>query len=144
VASARKSSTPASRAIAAAVRALSPVIITVRMPIARSWSKRSVMPGFTVSFSRMTPRIFGASPSRWSVTTSGVAPSLETPSTSGPSSSGTAPPASATIRRTLSAAPLRTERGPAPSEGGKSIPLIRVWAVNGTITASRADGSTRP
>ena len=41
VASARKSSTPASSAIFAAVRRLSPVTITVRMPIARRWSKRS-------------------------------------------------------------------------------------------------------
>ena len=49
VASARKSSTPASAAIAAAVRGLSPVIITVRMPIARSSSKRSRMPCFTTS-----------------------------------------------------------------------------------------------
>ena len=44
VASARKSSTPASSAIACAVSGLSPVIITVRMPIARSSSKRSRMP----------------------------------------------------------------------------------------------------
>ena len=44
VASARKSSTPASRAIVAAVSGLSPVIMTVRMPIARSRSKRSFMP----------------------------------------------------------------------------------------------------
>ena len=44
VASARKSSTPASAAIAAAVSGLSPVIITVRMPMSRSSSKRSRMP----------------------------------------------------------------------------------------------------
>ena len=50
VASARKSSTPASRAMAAAVRGLSPVIITVRMPIARKRSKRSLIPPFTTSF----------------------------------------------------------------------------------------------
>ena len=49
VASARKSSTPASRAIAAAVRGLSPVIITVRMPMARKRSKRSLMPPLTTS-----------------------------------------------------------------------------------------------
>jgi hypothetical protein len=36
VASARKSSTPASEAIAAAVTGLSPVTITVLMPMARS------------------------------------------------------------------------------------------------------------
>ena len=41
VASARKSSTPASAAMACAVSGLSPVIITVRMPIARSCAKRS-------------------------------------------------------------------------------------------------------
>ena len=49
VASARKSSTPDSSAILAAVSLLSPVIITVRMPIARSWSKRSRMPSLIVS-----------------------------------------------------------------------------------------------
>ena len=41
VASARKSSTPASAAIAFAVSGLSPVIMTVRMPMRRSSSKRS-------------------------------------------------------------------------------------------------------
>ena len=49
VASARKSSTPASLAMAAAVAGLSPVTITVRMPIARKRAKRSPMPAFTVS-----------------------------------------------------------------------------------------------
>ena len=49
VASARKSSTPDSSAIFAAVSRLSPVTITVRMPIARSWSKRSRMPSLTTS-----------------------------------------------------------------------------------------------
>ena len=44
VASARKSSTPDSSAIFAAVSGLSPVIMTVRMPIARSWSKRCAHP----------------------------------------------------------------------------------------------------
>ena len=41
VASARKSSTPASSAIAFAVSGLSPVIMTVRMPIVRSSANRS-------------------------------------------------------------------------------------------------------
>ena len=50
VASARKSSTPDSCAIAAAVRGLSPVIMTVRMPIARKRAKRSLMPPLTMSF----------------------------------------------------------------------------------------------
>ena len=40
VAWARKSSTPASVAMAAAVSGLSPVIMTVLIPMARSWSKR--------------------------------------------------------------------------------------------------------
>ncbi|GJE71403.1 hypothetical protein CHKEEEPN_2949 [Methylorubrum podarium] len=55
VAWARKSSTPASAAMAAAVTGLSPVIITVRMPIRRSSAKRSRMPPFTMSFRAMTP-----------------------------------------------------------------------------------------
>ena len=50
VAWARKSSTPASAAIAAAVIGLSPVIITVRMPMRRSSAKRSRMPPLTMSF----------------------------------------------------------------------------------------------
>ena len=41
--------------MAAAVSGLSPVIITVRMPMARSSSKRSRMPGFTTSLRWMTP-----------------------------------------------------------------------------------------
>jgi hypothetical protein len=49
VAWAMKSSTPASAAMAAAVSGLSPVIITVRMPILRSWAKRSLMPPLTTS-----------------------------------------------------------------------------------------------
>ena len=55
VASARTSSTPASSAIALAVTALSPVIITVRMPIARISSNRSRMPSLTTSLRWMTP-----------------------------------------------------------------------------------------
>ena len=49
VASARNPSTPASSAIAAAVSGLSPVIITVRMPMARKSLKRSGSPAFTMS-----------------------------------------------------------------------------------------------
>ena len=55
VASARKSSTPACAAIAFAVSGLSPVIITVRMPIARISANRSAMPGLTTSDSSTTP-----------------------------------------------------------------------------------------
>ena len=77
VASARKSSTPASSAITAAVTRLSPVIITVRMPIRRSSSKRSRMPPLTMSFRWMTPR----TKLSWA-TTSGVPPARAILSTS--------------------------------------------------------------
>ena len=91
VASARKSSTPASSAMAAAVSGLSPVIITVRMPMRRSSSNRSRMPCLTTSLSSITPR--ARLPS---ATTSGVPPLLATcvmiPSRSG----GKVPPSSAT------------------------------------------------
>ncbi len=50
VAWAMKSSTPASEAIEAAVTGLSPVIITVLMPMRRSAAKRSFTSGFTTSF----------------------------------------------------------------------------------------------
>ena len=50
VACARKSSTPASAAMAAAVSGLSPVIITVLIPIRRSCAKRSLIPPLTISF----------------------------------------------------------------------------------------------
>ena len=69
VASARKSSTPASAAIAAAVSRLSPVIITVLMPISRSSANRSRMPPLTMSLSWMTP-----SDRAPSATSSGVPP----------------------------------------------------------------------
>ena len=49
VASARKSSTPDSPAIFAAVSGLSPVTITVRIPIARNWAKRSLIPSLITS-----------------------------------------------------------------------------------------------
>ena len=50
VASARNESTPDSSAIFSAVSGLSPVTMIVRMPIARSWSKRTRMPSLTTSF----------------------------------------------------------------------------------------------
>ena len=56
VASARKSSTPDSCAMTAAVTGLSPVIMTVRIPIFRSSSKRSFMPPLTMSLRWTTPR----------------------------------------------------------------------------------------
>ena len=69
VACARKSSTPASAAMAAAVSGLSPVIMIVLMPILRRWAKRSLMPPLTMSLRWITP-------SAWPLraTTSGVPP----------------------------------------------------------------------
>ena len=67
-----KSSTPASLAMVAAVRGLSPVIMTVRMPMRRNSSKRSTSPSLTVSLSSMSPR---TRPSRRIA--SGVAPRSE-------------------------------------------------------------------
>ena len=117
--------------MAAAVSGLSPVIITVRMPIARSSSKRSRMPGFTVSFSRITPSTRHCPPGWRSITTSGVAPSLETCSHDRAAApAARVPPSASTKRRTESAAPLRTVR---PSV--RSMPDMRVCAVNGTSTA---------
>ena len=78
VAQARKSSTPASLAMAAAVSGLSPVIMTMRMPMRRSWSKRSRMPPLTMSLRWMTPR--ARSPS---ATTSRVPPPRAMSSTIG-------------------------------------------------------------
>ena len=77
VASARKSSTPDSSAILAAVSRLSPVTMTVRMPIRRSRSKRSAMPSLTTSLSSMTPSTCASR-----ATASGVEPSRATRSSS--------------------------------------------------------------
>ena len=107
--------------------------------MARSSSKRSRMPGFTVSFRRITPSTRHTPPGCWSITTNGVAPSFDTPSTIGNSSSGTVPPCCVTKRRTESAAPLRTRR---PS--GRSIPDMRVCAVKGTSSAPVGSAGTRP
>ena len=107
VASARKSSTPASSAMAAAVSGLSPVIITVRMPMARSSAKRSRMPGFTTSLRWMTPEDLGVR----RPPPAACRPGWRCSSTIGVEL-GRAPcrPASSTQRLTESAAPLRTWR----------------------------------
>ena len=76
VAWARKSSTPASAAMAAAVSGLSPVIITVLIPMSRICWKRAFMPPFTMSLSWITPSTL-----EFSLTTSGVPPCLEMVST---------------------------------------------------------------
>jgi hypothetical protein len=55
VACARKSSTPASAAMAAAVSGLSPVIMTCECPWRASCAMRSFMPPLTMSFRWMTP-----------------------------------------------------------------------------------------
>ena len=103
VACARKSSTPASRAMAAAVRGLSPVIIKVRIPIARNWLKRSRMPPLTMSFSSITP----SAPRVFSATTRGVPPDRAISSTLLLTSSGNLPLCCAMKFVIDSAAPLR-------------------------------------
>ena len=135
VASARKSSTPASCAITAAVTRLSPVIITVRMPIRRSSSNRSRIPPLTMSLRWITP----STKLSWA-TTSGVPPARAMRSTSASSRSGTRPPCWVTNALIASAAPLRS-RLPF-----MSTPLIRVVAENGTNSCSTPDScrSRRP
>ncbi len=87
VAWARKSSTPASLAIEAAVSGLSPVIMTVLMPMARSAANRCRMPPLTMSFRWITP-----SARVRSATTSGVPPARAIRSTMLCSSGEAAPP----------------------------------------------------
>ncbi len=132
VASARKSSTPASAAIAAAVSLLSPVIITVLMPMRRSSAKRSLMPVLTMSLSSTMP-----STREPSATASGVLPRRATSSAARSDSGGIAPPSASTCWRTASTAPLRSgsHRHPGCAAAGRSTPLMRVWAVKGTKSA---------
>ena len=88
--------------MAAAVSGLSPVIITVRMPILRSAEKRSRMPPFTMSFRWMTPKSL-----RSLATASGVPPVLAMRSDSAVNSDDTGDgPAQAS---TASTAPLRMD-----------------------------------
>ena len=101
VASAMKSSTPASAAMAAAVSGLSPVSMTVRIPMARRRAKRSLTPCLTTSDSSTTP-----STCRPSATTSGVAPLRATWATRASSSGETVPPRAATWRAMASLAPF--------------------------------------
>ena len=117
--------------MAAAVSGLSPVIITVLMPMRRSSAKRSRMPCLTTSLSSITPSTRAPS-----ATTSGVLPRRDTSSTTLSMAGGNWPPRDSTWRRTASAAPLRRLRV-APSGWGMSTPLMRVWAVKGTKTACR-------
>ena len=105
VTSARKSSTPASAAIEAAVSLLSPVIMIVLMPIRRSSAKRSLMWVLTMSFNSITPRTC-----RPSATTSGVAPRRATSSTRALTSGSSAPPCGTIQAPMASIAPLRSSR----------------------------------
>src|SRR3984885_4918795 len=124
VASARKSSTPASAAMAAAVRRLSPVIITVRIPMRRSSPNRSLMPPLTMSLSSTTPSTRPAS-----LTTKGVLPLRATSSTACATCGGKVNPCDSMYLRMESAAPLRPSRSP------RFTPLMRVCAENGTKVA---------
>src|SRR6266508_3876105 len=141
VASARKSSTPASSAIARAVTGLSPVIMTVRMPIRRSSSNRSRIPCLTMSFRWMPPSARASSPSKCSATTSGVPPVPLMPSTAGPTSLVGRPPLSRIHFITAAAAPLRMRRTRPSSL--MSTPLIRLSAENGTKCACGIRPSSR-
>ena len=131
VAWARKSSTPASAAMAAAVSGLSPVIITVLMPIRRSWANRSFIPPLTISFRWITP---SASPLR--ATTSGVPPVRAISSTTGFRSCGKGQPKPWMYVIMASGAPLRML---VPS---RFTPLMRVCAVKGMKCAP--DGASGP
>ena len=124
VASARKSSTPASAAMAAAVRRLSPVTITVLMPMRRSSAKRSLMPPLTMSFNSTAPSTVAPS-----LTTSGVEPRRAMLSTMSCRLCGQGVPCSCMWRLMASAAPLRMLR---PCQ---SMPLMRVCAVKRTNCA---------
>ncbi|MND63299.1 hypothetical protein D3C80_546070 [compost metagenome] len=102
VASAITSSTPASAAMAAAVRGLSPVTITVRMPICRSSAKRSRIPGLTTSLRWMAPSSLPST-----ATSSGVPPLWAIFSTSRASGAGISSRPMPTQASTASTAPLR-------------------------------------
>ena len=73
--------------MAAAVRGLSPVIITVRIPMARKRANRSAMPPFTTSFKWMSPSTLTPS-----ATASGVPPASAILQAVCTSSSGICPP----------------------------------------------------
>ena len=134
VASARKSSTPASAAMAAAVSGLSPVIITVRMPMRRSSAKRSRTPAFTTSLSATAP---SSRPSR--TTASGVCPARAISSVARRSSiAATVASRSGCARSTESTAPLWIRPPP------KLRPESRVCAVKGIASASAGSVCDRP
>ena len=122
VASARKSSTPASSAIFAAVSRLSPVTITVRMPIARRRSKRlahALLDGVLEVDDAEHLRVARDGERRAALARDAVDRAVEL----GRRRAALAARPSAAI---ASAAPLRSMRAV------ESTPLIRVCAVKGT------------
>jgi hypothetical protein len=91
--------------MAAAVSLLSPVIITVLMPMRRNSEKRSLMPDLTMSLSSTMP-----STSLPSSTASGVLPRRATSSAARATWAGRLPPRTSTCLRIASTAPLRNSR----------------------------------
>ena len=152
VAWARKSSTPASDAIAAAVSGLSPVIITVLIPIARRCAKRSRMPPFDDVLQvndAERAAAFGDDERRAAASRDALDDAGEL------LGHRTAPgdhPLLDRFRRPLpdlanvAADVERHRRPPSPSRGAaisRSTPDMRVCAVNGTNVACCGD-SSRP
>ena len=100
--------------MAAAVSGLSPVIITVLMPMARRAAKRSLMPGLTTSLRWMRP-----SSRPLSATASGVPPLWPMRSTPALNSGGAGSGGRPMKRSTASTAPLR-ERAAAGVDAGEA------------------------
>ena len=110
----------------AAVSGLSPVIMTVRMPMARISSKRSRDARLHVSLRWMTPSTLVRRRRR----PAACRRCWRCRSTMASRSGGTRPPCSSTQRRDAS------RPRPCGSSGrSQSMPLMRVWAVNGTSSA---------
>ena len=126
-ASATKSSTPASRAMVAAVRRLSPVTMTVRMPIRRSSSNRSTMPGLDGVLQVDQPEdlaVLGDGQRRAALAGDPLGLLLQ-------------------VGRRRAAATRCTIESTAPFMSAVPFirrPLIRVSAVNGTTSAPAGDG----
>ncbi len=131
VASATKSSTPASAAIAAAVSGLSPVIMTVFISILRSSANLALIPGFTMSFSITTPSTLP-----FTAIASGVAPSLAILSPICLHSSSSIPPFCSTNLATESIAPFLIFVSP------KSTPLSLVSALKGISAPSPSNDNS--
>ena len=114
---------------------LSPVIITVRMPMTRICSKRSRIPGLTVSLSSITPRMRPPSDDRQRR----LALRARAARRSGRGRLGTTPAfvydaALHRVGRALANRPVWS----------KSTPDIRVCAVNGISCASRGSAVVQP